>query len=232
MRSSAKVPAPALALFDIDGTLVRKSGPHHRQALVDAVRLVLRRDVSLDHIPLQGMLDRDILMRMLRDYGVTAREAREAMPALVEKAQRLYTRTCPDLRGKVCPGVRGALRRLQREGIPAVLVTGNLSRIGWKKMECAGLREFFAYGAFAESASTRAGLARLAIRHARKQGWIERKSSIALIGDHPNDIAAAKANRVKSIAVATGVVPAEELAEHRPDLLLPDLRSFRVEMLR
>ena len=30
----------ALFLFDIDGTLVRRAGPHHRQALVDAVREV------------------------------------------------------------------------------------------------------------------------------------------------------------------------------------------------
>jgi len=32
--------APALVLFDIDGTLVRRAGPHHRQALVDAVHRV------------------------------------------------------------------------------------------------------------------------------------------------------------------------------------------------
>jgi beta-phosphoglucomutase-like phosphatase (HAD superfamily) len=28
----------ALVLFDIDGTLVRRAGPHHREALVEAVR--------------------------------------------------------------------------------------------------------------------------------------------------------------------------------------------------
>src|SRR6202022_214893 len=35
-----KAPAPALVLFDIDGTLIRRAGPHHREVLVDAVRLV------------------------------------------------------------------------------------------------------------------------------------------------------------------------------------------------
>ena len=54
---------------------------------------------------------------------------------------------------------------------------------------------------------------------------------VALIGDHPNDINAAKENRVRSIAVATGVVGAEELAEHSPDVLVPDLRSLSMEEL-
>jgi phosphoglycolate phosphatase-like HAD superfamily hydrolase len=54
---------------------------------------------------------------------------------------------------------------------------------------------------------------------------------VALIGDHPNDIRAARANGVRSIAVATGLVPADELAEHAPDILVPDLRALSMEML-
>src|ERR1022692_2788549 len=41
-------PTPALVLFDIDGTLVRRAGPHHRQALVDAVRRVTGLETSTD----------------------------------------------------------------------------------------------------------------------------------------------------------------------------------------
>ena len=40
MASSKTQPARALILFDIDGTLLRRSGPHHRDALVEAVRRV------------------------------------------------------------------------------------------------------------------------------------------------------------------------------------------------
>ena len=36
----------ALVLFDIDGTLLRRAGPHHREALVKAVR---KRDRARDH---------------------------------------------------------------------------------------------------------------------------------------------------------------------------------------
>jgi phosphoglycolate phosphatase len=123
------------------------------------------------------------------------------------------------------------LYRLWRRRIPAGLVTGNLSRIGWKKMERAGLKRYLRFGAFAELASDRAGLVRIAVRHARRQGWIDRASVVALIGDHPNDIRAARENRVRAVAVATGLVSAEELARHSPDVLVPDLRALSMEML-
>lgn len=218
-------------LFDIDGTLLRRAGPHHRQALVEAVRRATGVETTTEGVPVQGMLDRDILACMLANAGVSRTRIRRNMPAMVAAAQRLYVRSCPDLRRRVCPGARMLLYRLWRRHIPAGLVTGNLSRIGWKKMERAGLKRYLRFGAFAESAADRAGLVRLAIRHARRQDWIDRLSPVALIGDHPNDIRAARANGVRSVAVATGVVSAEELAEHAPDILVPDLRALSVEML-
>ena len=185
----------------------------------------------MDGVPVAGMLDRDILAAMLERAGANRAFIRGKMPEIVLAAQSIYTRRCPDLRRKVCPGARMLLYRLSQRGIPAGLVTGNLTRIGWKKMEQAGLRSYLRFGAFAELAKDRAGLVRMAVRHARGQGWIDRKSPIALIGDHPNDIKAAQANGVRSIAVATGVIPLEELARYSPDVLAADMRSLTIEML-
>jgi len=165
----------ALALFDIDGTLLRRAGPHHRQALVDAVRRVTGLETTTDGVPVAGMLDRDILTQMLAKAGASGASIRRSMPEIVTAAQRIYVRGCPDLRRKVCPGARGLLYRLSRWRIPAGLVTGNLSRIGWRKMERAGLRKYLRFGAFAELASDRAGLVRIAVRHACREGWIERQ---------------------------------------------------------
>jgi len=221
----------ALVLFDIDGTLVRRAGPHHRDALIEAVRGETGVAVTMDGVPVQGMLDQDIVMAMLRNAGVSVRAIRKAMPAVLADAQRIYAATCPNLRRKTCPGVRAALRRIERRGLPLGLVTGNLTRIALKKLECAGLKEYFRYGAFSEMGKTRASLVRLAIRQARDAGWIDRSSSVSLIGDHMNDIEAARLNRIRSIAVATGIASAGELAACAPDLLLPDLRSLKLEML-
>jgi phosphoglycolate phosphatase-like HAD superfamily hydrolase len=220
-----------LVLFDIDGTLLRRAGSHHREALIEAARRVTGLATSTEGVAVSGMLDRDILTSMLRNAGASEAAIRRAMPVMVTVAQSIYVRRCPDLRRKVCPGARMLLYRLSRRGVPAGLVTGNLTRIGWRKMERAGLRPYLRFGAFAELARDRAGLVKIAIRHARSNGWISRGSPVVLIGDHPNDIRAARANGVRSIAVATGLVSAEELATHAPDLLVPDMRSLSIEKL-
>ncbi len=222
-------PARALVLFDIDGTLIRKAGGHHRAALEDAVYRVSGLRVSTADVPVAGMLDRDIITAMMRAHGASARRIREDMPAIAAAAQRLYVRRCPDLRGKVCPGVRPLLRRLHRSGAVLGLVTGNLSRIGWKKMERSGLRDAFSLGAFSEMARDRAGLVRIAMREARRLGLASPGARVSLIGDHANDIRAARLSGVQAIAVATGVLSLAELAAHSPDLLVPDLRALPIE---
>ncbi|HYO81849.1 MAG TPA: HAD family hydrolase [Bryobacteraceae bacterium] len=227
MRSMVR----AVVLFDIDGTLVRRAGPHHRLALAAGIRSVTGLETTLEGIDTSGCLDRDLIALMMRSVGASDELVQDAMPQIVTEAQRAYVNGLPDLRRRVCPGVRSALRQLRSSGCVLGLVTGNLSAIGWKKVEAAGLHRWFRFGAFAEQASTRAGLARIALRHARKAGFLRRGTPACLIGDHPNDIAAARLNGIRSIAVATGVESRTRLVRHRPDVLLPDLRCLRFDML-
>jgi len=222
---------PALVLFDIDGTLVRRAGPHHREALVEGVRRVTGLGTTTEGIPVQGMLDPVILSMMMRNAGASRTLIRGAMPEIIRAAERHYLRVCPPLHGKHCPGVEPVLRRLQRRGILLGLVTGNLTRIGWRKLERAGLRDYFRFGSFGEMATTRAGLARMAIRQARKQGWIGRGAPVSLIGDAPADILAARANRIPIISVKTGITPPDELRALQPDYLLASLRHLRLRMV-
>jgi len=224
-------PAAALVLFDIDGTLVRRAGPHHRQALVEAALRVTRLETTTDHIPVHGMLDPDILTRMLRDAGAAETAIRRAMPEMIRQAQRIYSRGGPSLLRKTCPGVRRLLRRLQARGMLLGLVTGNLTRIGWKKLDRAGLKAFFRFGAFGEMARDRAALARLAIRQARARGWIGDRTPISLVGDAPSDVLAAKRNGIRSIAVYTGISTRDELLAYAPDVLLEDLRGVPLSVV-
>jgi phosphoglycolate phosphatase len=221
----------ALVLFDIDGTLVRRAGPHHRQALVHGVRRVTGLETTTEGIPVQGMLDPDIITVMLRRAGASRAQILDAMPEISRAAERYYLRECPALHDKHCPGVAPLLDRLTRRRILLGLVTGNLTRIGWRKLERAGLRDYFRFGAFAEMARTRAGLVKIAMREARDRKWVDRGAPVSLIGDSPADIVAARRNRICSIAVATGLTPAVELESERPDVLLPDLRALRLRMV-
>jgi phosphoglycolate phosphatase-like HAD superfamily hydrolase len=222
----------ALVLFDIDGTLVRRAGPHHREALVQGIRRVTGLETTTEGIPVQGMLDPDILAIMLRNAGAKRALIREAMPEIQRAAERYYLRVCPALHDKHCPGVEPVLRRLTRSGIVLGLVTGNLTRIGWRKLGRAGLREYFRFGAFGEMAKSRTGLAKLAIREARRREWITRDSPVSLIGDAPADILAAQGNGIRAISVQTGISDPRELAALQPDFLLRDLRELRLPMVR
>jgi phosphoglycolate phosphatase len=221
----------ALVLFDIDGTLIRRAGPHHREALVEAIRRTAHVETTTEGVPVAGMLDRDILKSMMLTAGMSRAAIQRVMPEVIARAQSIYVRRVPDISRKVCPGVRSLLRRLTARGAVIGLVTGNLSRIGWRKMERAGLKSYFRFGAFAELAHDRAGLVRIAIRRARRERWIGRESAITLIGDHPNDVLAARANGIRAVAVGTGVVPLEELQAHSPLIAVPDLRSLKLDDL-
>lgn len=216
----------ALVLFDIDGTLISKAGPHHRRALEGAVQAVSGRVATTEGIPVAGMLDTDIVRAMLEAAGAGRSEATGMVAAVRREAMRRYRRSCPELHGKVCPGVKSLLRTLARESAVTGLVTGNFDRIAWRKMERAGLSGFFRFGAFAGEGKTRGALAMRAVREARRRGWIGEEAPVWLVGDHPNDVRAAREAGVGSVAVGTGVVSLEELAALGPDILVPDLRSL------
>ena len=221
----------ALTLFDIDGTLVRRAGPHHRQALVEGVRKVLGVETTTQGIPVQGMLDPDILRIMVHNAGVPRTEATEALPAIERAAERYYLRVCPPLHDRHCPAVAVTLDRLRRRGILLALVTGNLTRIGWRKLERARLSEYFEFGAFGEMAKTRGGLVKIAIREARRERGLRRGATVALVGDAPADILAARQNGIRSISVQTGITPVADLRALHPNYLLRNLRELRLRML-
>ncbi len=190
---------------------------------MDAIREVTGVETTTEGIPVHGMLDPDILAWMMRVAEVDETRIVTAMPAIIEAAQEIYERSVPDLRDKTCPGVQPLLDRLQQRGVVLALVTGNLTRIGWRKLERAGLRHYFRFGAFGEMAPTRGALAGLAIKQALAARLIDGRSRISLIGDAVQDVAAARENHIRAIAVRTGITPPDELEASAPDLLVDDL---------
>ena len=200
---------------------------------MQGIRRVTGLDTTTEGIPVQGMLDPDILTHHDAPRGRSARaKSAKSLPEVQRAAERYYLRVCPPLHDKHCPGGGAGPRKADapRRSCSA-LVTGNLTRIGWRKLERAGLREHFRFGAFGEMAKTRGGLAKLAIAEARRNGWIDRGAPVSLIGDAPQDIIAARENGIRAISVQTGITPVAELVAERPDVLLRDLRHLRLRML-
>jgi phosphoglycolate phosphatase-like HAD superfamily hydrolase len=213
-----------IVLFDIDGTLIRRAGPHHRRALERACTELAGRPVSIDGISTHGMLDTAITDEMLRRAGVEEDLARQIRPRIQPLAEEAYAADhSTTLRDKVCPGVETILEFLSSEEIPLALVTGNYAAIGWKKMDLAGLRPYFTDGAFAGMSETRTGLVELMMQRAAALDANANGSRFVLVGDSPSDIKAARDNGIRVLAVATGINTYEELAGERPDFLTHDL---------
>ncbi len=215
--------ATSLVLFDIDGTLTRSAGPHHRAALENAVLQVTGLPATTQGIPVHGMLDNVILTLMLRAAGLGEPEAKRLLPEVMDAAQELYQVGVPDLRDKLCPGVPTVLDELTSRGVVLALVTGNLTRIAWHKLSRAGVGHYFRFGAFGEMAPTRGELAKMAVAQARRENLIGPDARISLIGDAASDVQAAHDAGVQAIAVRTGIAPLEEILAAGPDVLLDDL---------
>jgi phosphoglycolate phosphatase len=225
-------PATALVLFDIDGTLLRGAGAHHKQALIDGIQKITGLSTHLDGIATSGMLDCDLIAAMLNAAGHPEPQIRAAMPKLIDACQAFFCANCTSsLAHMICPGAPVLLAELRRRGARLGLVTGNLSRIAWRKMELAGLRQYFSFGAFAEDAATRADLAHIAAQRAIQGGRVSAGARTSLIGDHPNDVQAARANGFQSIAVATGLVNRDALAAANPAILVQTLEQLDIEQL-
>jgi phosphoglycolate phosphatase-like HAD superfamily hydrolase len=208
----------ALVLFDIDGTLIRRAGPHHREALIAGIRKVTGLQTSMEGIATAGTLDRDLIALMLRRQGWSDTEIARSLDDIVLACHTSYGGNCPaDLRHSVCPGLPSFLEELKSRGATLGVVSGNLREIGRRKLELAGLWSYFSASAFSEDGHQRSELARVAAERAGPS------VCITLVGDHENDVTAAKVNGFQSVAVATGITPADELVAVAPDLVLRDL---------
>lgn len=211
---------------------MRGAGDHHKRALIDAIRKVTGRSTTFDGVSTAGMLDRDLIESMLLAAGETPQRIDNTRREIGEQSGRFYEQYCQeDLRAFVCRNVRETLDKLSGRQAVMALVSGNLASIGWRKVNQAQIRAYFALGAFSEDGRTRASLASIARLRAIEQGLVSEDASVSLVGDHANDIAAAKANQFQSIAVATGILTLDELKAHKPDIAVQHLGELDLNLL-
>jgi phosphoglycolate phosphatase-like HAD superfamily hydrolase len=128
----------------------------------------------------------------------------------------------------VFPGVIPLLNALeQMPEMHIAILTGNLEYTGWKKLELAGLKNYFPFGAFGSDSKVRSELVGIALKRAEdKYGITYKNKSIIIIGDSPHDVECGKPYGVTSIGVATGNSSAEELKRYEPDYVFRDLGDY------
>ena len=217
--SSSAAPAPLLLLFDIDGTLVGRASCAHSEALHEAIREVHGVDArgGRERISPAGRTDGEIARLLLLGAGVSARAIDDGAAAVREACCEAYARLCPpDLSDRVLPGIAELLTWLDtREDVRLSLVTGNFEPVARLKLKRAGIGGHFpsGQGAFGSDSEDRAALPGIARRRAGTHGVSYPRRRTLVIGDTPRDIACARADGLRCLAVATGGYAAPELSE-------------------
>ena len=212
-----------LVLFDIDGTLVSTDG---------AGRLAVTRTFE----DVTGIPDGFAGVRMA---GKTApqiiREGLEAntLPGTDGLRSRIldrYLSLLPEALARaehprLLPGVERVLEDLaRRPGVVTGLLTGNIEDGARVKLSFFGIWEKFSLGAYGSDDEERKNLVPFALERAvRRFGGRPSASDVWLVGDTPNDIAAARAHGARVLAVASGPHTLEELEGHTPDAAVRSL---------
>jgi phosphoglycolate phosphatase len=219
----------ALLLFDIDGTLLLRAHVEHRHALADAVREVWGvADPGPSAVPAAGRTDGEIAREICLLGGVAAERIDAGRDAFREACARAYARRCPpDLRDRLAPHAAEVVAALAaHDGVRLSLLTGNLEPVARLKLARADLGGFFpaGQGAFGSDAEDRADLPAVARRRAGANGVPHPRARTVVVGDTPNDIACARADGVRCVAVATGPYGADELSS--ADAVIASLREL------
>lgn len=212
-----------LLLWDIDGTLLASAGAGLR-ALRVGLKSVFQIDDPLDDLDWAGRTDRFIIAQIFEKCGIPP------SPENFERYVMGYADALPTelARGaSVLPGVLEILQTAAaREDVVQGLLTGNVRRGAEIKLAHHGLWDFFAFGAFADDSPNRNELGPHALRRAAEHAkHIFQPDRVWIIGDTPHDIACGRAIQANTLALPTGHHTAEELAQHHPTALLPDLRD-------
>jgi phosphoglycolate phosphatase len=209
-----------LLLFDVDGTLVGNASREHAAALRQALHEVHGLDAgsAVDIAP-AGRTDGEIARLLLLGAGVSPSAIDDGAAAVEEATVAAYAQLCPkDLSDKVLPGIADLIDRLSvRDDVRLSLVTGNYEPVARLKLGRAGIGHWFAagQGGFGSDAEDRAALPGVARRRAggANGGLPWPRERTIVIGDTPRDIACARADGVRCVAVATGPYAVDALGE-------------------
>lgn len=215
-----------LILFDIDGTLIDTGGAGAKSWSWAFEHLFHKPGVDIGKFSSAGMTDPVVARKTFQRVM-----DREPSPEELARLMAAYLSVLPDYVAesegyRVLPGVRELLPRLTEAGLLLGLTTGALEAGAHAKLGRAHLNHHFLVGGYGSDSDDRTQLTRVAIRRGESllRSALELRE-VAVVGDTPLDIAAAKGAGVVSVGVASGRYRTEELAEADPDHVLGSLEE-------
>jgi phosphoglycolate phosphatase-like HAD superfamily hydrolase len=199
-----------LLLFDIDGTLLLRASAEHAAALREALAHVYGARTE-QRVSAAGRTDTAIARDMAALAGVERDRFDAGLPEFMAHCAESFAVRCPErLDQHVAPGITELLAGLaDQPGVRLSLVTGNYEGVARLKLARAGIGHYFeaGQGGFGSDAEHRDELPPIA----RARAGDHPRERTLVIGDTPRDIACARADGLRVLAVATGPYEAGEL---------------------
>lgn len=220
-----------LALFDIDGTLIRTGGAGEK-AFAQVAAHEFQVENGTAHLSFAGRTDGSIVRDFFSRHRIEP--SRENFERFFHRYVFWLDELLGRTRGRVLPGVHELLRAMQalpQAPLPGLL-TGNI-RLGAEiKLRHFGLWDYFEVGAFGDDHEDRGRIAMMARdRGARFLGNSLAGDEILVIGDTPLDIACARAIGARTLAVGTGLFGVDQLEAHAPTWACASLEHADVQRI-
>jgi phosphoglycolate phosphatase len=207
---------------------MQRAAVEHAAALREAAAAVHGLPSLDGHaVEVAGRTDLAIARDLLTAAGVTAERIDAGARAVADAAVAAFERLCPrDMSNRLAPGIFSLLPKLasRPHAFQLSLVTGNLERVARLKLERAGVGGYFpeGQGAFGSDSENRDELPAIARSRAALPAWPRERTVV--IGDTPRDIACARADGVRVVAVGTGSFAVDALAD--ADAVVDDARAL------
>jgi len=218
-----------VVLFDIDGTLIHSGG-----AGVKAFGKAFASEFGIhdgtERLKFAGRTDVSLVREFFGNHGIAA--SPENFTKFFEAYLGWLRQIIRESNGGPCLGVPEFYDALlAMEQPPAIgLLTGNIKRGAEVKLRNYGWWDKFAFGGFADDSEHREEIAEAARRRGSEHLRAPvRGDETLVIGDTPLDIRCGRAIGARVLAVGTGGATMEELAAHKPDILVADLSEADVE---
>jgi phosphoglycolate phosphatase-like HAD superfamily hydrolase len=215
-----------IALFDIDGTILRSKGAGRRsmeRALTRAFGTTGPETYRYD-----GKTDKQIVRETMTAAGFSDADVDERMDAVIaDYVRELHVELDGDAHGtELLPGVAALLDAVERhDDIVLGLLTGNVDAGAARKLRVVGVDHTrFRVSAFGSDHEHRPELPRIARDRASVLlGRPVDGADCVIIGDTPADVACARPIGGRAIAVATGGYDVPTLTACEPEAVFADL---------
>lgn len=223
-----------LVLFDIDGTLVRmREGVSYGigERIVVGIKHAYGIDLVYDPPTFEGLIEREIVWRLVQDHGVTRTQFFQKFPTYLSAMVDCVKKKTKD--GPIFIAIAEAValvKKLDTLGFFLGVLTGNAQNIARVKLFQTGLSDMFPFGVFGDEADDRITLAKSVYLKAKNYFGVDFASTdTVIIGDTYNDVAAARAIGARVIGVVSGPKYTwKKLEDAKPDFLVRSLADPRV----